>query len=81
MSGLLGKLANQVSGQNPSQASQGGSSGIMHKVQDTITGQKHPQDLQGNWSGRQDNFAQDYYPERESFSVALTFNQLIKILT
>lgn len=48
MSGLLGKVADQLSGQKSSQPSSG-SSGLMHKVTDSaITGQRHPQDLQKN---------------------------------
>ncbi|KAJ5240051.1 hypothetical protein N7468_004670 [Penicillium chermesinum] len=45
MSGLLGKVAGQLSGQKSSQSSNG-SSGLMHKMTDTLTGQKHPQDSQ-----------------------------------
>ncbi|GLI74035.1 hypothetical protein PoHVEF18_002269 [Penicillium ochrochloron] len=45
MSGLLGKAADQLSGQKPSQPSSG-SSGLMHKLTDALTGQKHPQDSQ-----------------------------------
>jgi hypothetical protein len=45
MSGLLGKVADQLSGQKLSQPSSG-SSGLMHKMTDALTGQKHPQDSQ-----------------------------------
>ncbi|KAK5007510.1 hypothetical protein LTR28_005202 [Elasticomyces elasticus] len=47
MSGLLGKITDQLSGKNQPQASQQPpSSGVLHKVTDTLTGQKHPQDYQ-----------------------------------
>lgn len=45
MSGFLGKVADKVSGQKPSQSSSG-SSGLMHKMTDALTGQRHPQDSQ-----------------------------------
>lgn len=38
-------MADQLSGQKPSQSSSG-SSGLMHKMTDALTGQKHPQDSQ-----------------------------------
>lgn len=51
MSGLLGKVAGQLSGQKSSQSSNG-SSGLMHKMTDTLTGQKHPQDSQNYQAAR-----------------------------
>jgi hypothetical protein len=65
MSGLLGKVADQLSGQKPSQSSSG-SSGLMHKLTDALSGQKHPQDSQ-NYTQMYGNNqpARPYAPEGE----------------
>lgn len=68
MSGLLGKVADQLSGQKTPQ-SLSGSSGLMHKVTDVMTGQKHSQVFQGYPQIYGNNPAARPYPSEGEFVI------------
>ncbi len=68
MSGLLNKLADQLSGQKPPQGSQPSSgSGMLHKVTDAVTGQKHAQDYPNQQASMNAGYGQGYPGQQHGF--------------